>query len=171
MNQAKDNKLPETARVWVYQSQRKLKPEEAATIQVCLNDFLENWTSHKIGVVGTGQLVYNRFLVLMADEDMVKLGGCSIDSSMHFIKAIQQKINTDFFNRLSLAYKVGDDVESCSPEEFKSLVDKGIIHDETIVFNNLIQTKQEFITGWEIPYKDSWHKNLAVSNTPFSSLL
>lgn len=166
-----EDTLPENARIWVYQSNRKLKTEEVLDLQVHLGDFVSRWTSHKIGVAGSGHLLYNRFVVFMADEEAVKLGGCSIDSSVRFLKETQRRIQTDFFDRLSIAYRKGNEVESCTPPEFQKLVEAGVIQDETLVFNNLIQTKKELFTHWEIPYRDSWHKNLAVSHTPFSSLL
>ena len=44
--------------------------------------------------------------------------------------------------------------------EFEKLFSQGILHDNSIVFNNLIITKKELESNWEIPLKDSWHKNL-----------
>ena len=39
------------------------------------------------------------------------------------------------------------------------LSDKSVTGD-TIVFNNLVNTKIEFETAWEVPAKDSWHKHM-----------
>ena len=165
------NKLPDNARVWVYQSTRRLNGDEVILIESAMNHFIDEWTSHRQEVKGSGHVVYNRFIIMLADEEEVKLGGCSIDSSVRFIKKLEQKFNVNFFDRLNIAYKQGNDILSCSRDEFEQLLKKGVVDDNTIVFNNLVQTKLQLLTKWEVPYRESWHKNLAVSHTPFSSLL
>ena len=40
------SKMPNNSRVWVYQSDRKISPEEINTITVQLIDFCNDWTSH-----------------------------------------------------------------------------------------------------------------------------
>jgi hypothetical protein len=166
-----NNNLPETAKVWVYQSTRKFTLPEAVIIKQQLNNFVEQWASHKVGVAGWGELVHNRFIILMADEEHVKLGGCSIDSSVRFIKKLEQDFETRFFDRWNIAYLKGGEVCSSSRNELCKLIEGGEIHDETIVFNNLVQTKGELLNNWQIPYKDSWLKSIAATNTSFTSIL
>ena len=36
------------------------------------------------------------------------------------------------------------------------------ISKKTIVFNNLVQTKIEYLTNWEIPASDSWHARFFI---------
>jgi hypothetical protein len=36
------------------------------------------------------------------------------------------------------------------------------ITSETIVFNNMVNTKEDFENNWEIPAKQSWHKRFLV---------
>jgi hypothetical protein len=45
------------------------------------------------------------------------------------------------------------------------------VNDDTIVFNNLVQTKRDFEAKWQVPYKDSWLKNLETTHTSFSTML
>ena len=40
----------------------------------------------------------------------------------------------------------------------KQFAKENKITSETIVFNNMVQTKQDFETDWEVPAKESWHK-------------
>ena len=166
-----ENNLPNEARVWVYQSNKKFNAEEAIVIQNEINGFVKEWTSHKTEVEGDGKLVYDRFVVLMADEDVVKLGGCSIDSSVRFIKYLGEKFNANFFDRWNIAYKKEEEVFSCSRNEFEKLLAEEFITDSTLVFNNLIQTKKDFLIKWEIPYAQSWLKDIAAAHTSFDSVL
>jgi hypothetical protein len=58
------------------------------------------------------------------------------------------------------AYKNGHDLKLASRKDFEGLVAKGIVHDETLVYNNLVNTAGALETEWEIPFKQSWHKQL-----------
>ena len=42
------------------------------------------------------------------------------------------------------------------------MLETGKINDETIVFNNLVTTKQELETNWAIPLKDSAFAKFAL---------
>jgi hypothetical protein len=165
------NLLPSNSRVWVYQSVRKLSPEESRALEVKIKQFVLGWTSHKAGVVGDGGLLYERFVVLMADEAHTGVSGCSLDSSIHFIKEIEKEMDTNFFDRWNIAYKQEKEVLSCSLTEFGKLLERGEINDDTIVFNNLVQSKKDFESRWQIPYKESWLKNIEATHTSFGSML
>jgi hypothetical protein len=165
------NLLPSNSRVWVYQSVRQLSSDEVNQIEAKIRRFVANWSSHKEGVVGYGALLYDRFVVLMADEEHTGVSGCSLDSSIHFIKEIEKDSGTNFFDRWNIAYKKDREVLSCSLTEFGKLVETGEVDDDTVVFNNLVQSKAEFESKWQIPYKDSWLKNIQAAHTSFSSLL
>jgi len=41
---------------------------------------------------------------------------------------------------------------------FKDSYASGKINDETLVFDNLVKTKDQFLTQWLLPLKDSWHR-------------
>ena len=47
-----------------------------------------------------------------------------------------------------------------SLSDFKTLIYEGKINEESIVFNNLIKTKKDYIERWEVQLKNSWHKTL-----------
>lgn len=166
-----NNNLPDNAKVWVYQSTRPFTMAEAITIRRHINAFVEQWTSHKAGVTGWGELLHNRFVILMADESEVKPSGCSIDSSVRFMKGLEQELNTQFFDRWNIAYMKNGEVLSCNKEELSRLLDSGEINDDTIVFNNLVLTKGELQNNWQVPYSQSWIKRIATANTSFNSVL
>jgi hypothetical protein len=166
-----NNNLPNSARAWVYQSTRKLSLAETISIRQRINGFVDQWTSHKADVLGWGDLLHDRFIILMADEAHVSLGGCSIDSSVRFVKGLEEEFQTKFFDRWNIAFRTGNDVLSVGRDEFARLLDTGEITDDTIVFNNLVQTKADLLQKWQVPYKESWLKSVALTNTPFNSLL
>jgi hypothetical protein len=42
-------------------------------------------------------------------------------------------------------------------KEFRSLAKKRKVTTETIVFNNLVVDKEEYLSHWEGPVRNSWH--------------
>lgn len=166
-----NNLLPSHSKVWVYQSVNPFTETEAQIISEKVKQFVRQWTAHKEQVTGDGFVLYNRFVVLMADESAVGVSGCSMDASVHFIKGLANEFNTDFFDRWNIAYMENDKVVSCNRADFEKLVESGTVNDDTFVFNNLVQTKKDFETNWKVPYAKSWLKNLVQTHTSFSSVL
>ncbi len=148
------------SRVWVYQSNRELSSSETETLKKKATEFVAGWTAHNNQLKAEAKIYYNRFLVLIVDEEQAAASGCSIDTSVKFIKEAEVEFKITLLDRMNLAYKKGDKVLSAPKAEFEQLMLKGEINDDTIVFNNLVTTKAEFDTNWEIPLVKSWHKNL-----------
>ena len=100
------------SRVWVYQSNRTFTMGEIFEIEPLLENFVENWKSHGLRVKGYATVLYGQFIVIMADETATTVGGCSTDSSVHVIKAIEQLTGVQMFNRTLLAFYVKDKVQT-----------------------------------------------------------
>ena len=150
--------LPGSSKVWIYQSDREFSNEECDAIREQLNDFVKSWAAHGSKLMGAGELFYNRFLVLFIDEQQVIASGCSVDSSVNFVKSLEAKYSTDFFNRLNIAYRNDNSEIKLSPMgEFENLVKEGKLNENSIVFNNLVTSLDEFQSEWEVPIKNSWH--------------
>src|SRR5688572_24012575 len=112
------NELPGNSRVWIYQSNRELTAEETQQASAMIKEFVQQWTSHSEKVVADGAIVYNRFIVLVADESFVSLGGCSIDSSVKIMRQLEQQFNIALFDRLAVAYRENDSIKTASQSAF-----------------------------------------------------
>ena len=166
-----ENNLPDSSKVWIYQSSRKLSDHEASQVEARVKNFVSQWNSHKVSIAGDGKLLHNYFVILMADESQAGVSGCSIDSTVHFIKSLGQEFNTNFFDRWNLAYIKDGEVVGVHRDDFDRLLNTGKINDDTIVFNNLLHNKGDFKTKWQVTYRQSWLKNLKVAHLPFNSVL
>ena len=156
--------MHEKSKVWIYASDREFTDEEARSMSSRIEKFIQNWTSHSQQVTAGFEIRYNRFLILLLDESHVAAGGCSIDSSVHFIKSLEKDYQITITDRMKFAFRQGDRIDQVSKSEFEKLLSEGIITDDTVVFNNLVASKQELDTNWEIPFSKSWHKNFFGSN-------
>jgi hypothetical protein len=152
--------LPEdfsdTSRVWIYQSSRLFFISEALEMEDMLNDFAAGWKSHGAPVKGFANLFFGRFIVLMADETATGVSGCSTDSSVHLIKAIEEKYKVQMFDRQNLAFIVKDKIEVIPLSQLEYAVENNFINADTLYFNNTVLSKKEMIEKWIIPVKESW---------------
>jgi hypothetical protein len=150
----------ENSRVWVYQSNRKLTGEEVSKINSELDEFTIGWTAHNNQLKATGEIRYNRFIVLIVDESQAGASGCSIDKSVRFVKHIEEAYDIHLLDRFNLAYRQGSEVLSAPRHEFEEMLKQGSINTNTVVFNNMVQNLKDLQTKWEVPFKDSWHIQL-----------
>lgn len=153
-------RFPDHSRVWIYQAGRELNPQELTTVEKALQEFTGSWSAHGKPLSAAGLIRYNRFIILMVDEDHEAPSGCSIDKSASLIRELGTKLGVDFFDRWNIAYRKGDHILSCSREEFEAKIRQGEITSGTIVFNNLAATKAELEQNWEVSMKDSWHARI-----------
>jgi len=153
------------SRVWVYQSNREFSASEVTAIQEKLDAFTAQWLAHGQQLKAKAEIFYNYFIVITVDETASNVTGCSIDASVRVLKEIEQEYQVDLFNRFNLAYLMDGKVITLNKEDFETLVSIKKITPDTIVFNNMVQTLDEFKHKWEVPFSQSWH------NTVFSHLI
>ena len=146
------------SKLWVYQAARNFNDEEVKQLTAHCIEFEKGWMSHNSKVTAAVEVIHNRFIVIAVDERNVPAGGCSIDTSMHFIKAMEQKFNVDLLNRNLIAYIHDNDIQSCTMHEFEAKLADGSINENTLVFNNMVTTKALFDSSWKVPVSKSWHK-------------
>lgn len=144
-------------RIWIYQANRTLNNEEAKSLLEKMDKFTEQWTAHGKQLVAQALLKYNQFLIIRVNEGLVKATGCSIDKSTDTLKQVQQELGLDFFDRMQIAYRDGENIKTVSRTDFEELIESGKVDKNTIVFNNMVGNSQELEENWEVPLKDSWH--------------
>src|SRR6186713_2926810 len=144
------------SRVWIYQSSRLFTLSEALAVEELLNDFTDKWLSHGTPVKGAAYLFFGQFIILIADEKATGVSGCSTDSSVRFIKDIEQRFGVNMFDRTTLAFVVKDKVQLLPLSQLQYAFDNRFIDSYTLYFNNLVQTKAELENNWLVPIKDSW---------------
>lgn len=147
------------AKVWIYQSNRMFGIAEALEIESILETFVANWKSHGAPVKGYANLLFGQFIVIMADETNVTVGGCSTDASVHVIKQIETTFKVNMFDRQSLAFIIKDKVQLLPLAQLNYAVENNFIDGDTLYFNNLVFTKQDVLTKWIVPAKNTWLAN------------
>lgn len=145
--------FPDTSRVWIYSSNREITANEINFIQRNLAEFTQQWATHGKELVASAAVILNNFVVFVVDEKHLKASGCSIDSSVRFIKSIGSELKIDFFNRLSVLIENNGVLERINYNELKSFPD-------SILFDTTLQNLGDFRANFAIKLSESRLFNL-----------
>jgi oligoribonuclease (3'-5' exoribonuclease) len=151
------NELPDHSRIWIYQANRSFTESELAELENSMLDFLKEWTAHGSDLHAGFEIKYKRFLIIGLDQTNASASGCSIDASVHFIQSLEKKYKVELLDRMNVSFKQGEYIAYKPLKDFKKLAKAKSVSANTIVFNNLVATKQDYIENWEVPVSESWH--------------
>jgi hypothetical protein len=157
--------LPDTARVWIYQSTKTFDAQTLPSLKEDLQQFLIQWTAHGQGLKAGFTIPFNRFIVLGVDQQHAQASGCSIDSSVRFIREMESKYQTTLLDNSLIAYNQNGQILMEPIFGFKKLIASGQVDANTIVYNNLLTHKYDFLSRWMTPAKDAWHRKFFKENT------
>lgn len=146
----------ESSRVWIFQSSRPFIEKEQKEIDEQLHHFYEQWEAHGTPVKGWAKLLFNRFIIVMADEEATHVSGCSTDGMMRVIKSLERQYSVNFFDRMTVTFLKNDKTEMLPFNQVQYALDKGYINEDTLTFNNIAATKKELLESWLVPLKNSW---------------
>jgi len=152
------DELADDARIWIYQANRSLSDSEEQEIIIAIKNFLKQWTSHGNDLKAGFELKYKRFIVIGLDAQ-TQASGCSIDASVHFIQELEQRYQISLLDRMNVSFKQGAYVAYKPLKDFKAMAKSKSVSKNTIVFNNLVANKAEYLDHWEVPAAESWHSN------------
>src|SRR5690606_29339606 len=151
--------FPDDARVWIYQADRPFAAEDINLINTEIEAFCAQWTSHNSALRAIGGVMHDIFVVLVADESAARASGCSIDKSVAFIKALEQRYSRRLLDRQQIAWLDENEALQIMPlSGLKQAVAEGRISPDTIVFDNLVSNRKDFLHGWTVRLGDSWMK-------------
>ncbi len=149
------DKIPQNARIWVYQINRQLTDNEASTIENYLKSAVNQWAAHGSPLMASAKVLHHRFVIIALDQSFNEASGCSIDASTNWFKELGEQLNVDFFDR-SQAYLDGNEIKTFSVFQSKKAVESELISPETIIFNNVnLVTLSDLSSKWQIKAIDA----------------
>ncbi|QHI35346.1 hypothetical protein IMCC3317_06920 [Kordia antarctica] len=151
------NTISEEAKVWIYQANRSFSETELEEIKAKLADFITQWTAHGSDLQASFEIKYKRFIIIAVDQDTQAATGCSIDASVRFIQQLEKDYNVDLMDKMNVSYKQGEYIAYKDLKDFRKMAKDNAVTGKTIVFNNLVTTKADFLENWEVPASESWH--------------
>lgn len=150
------NEFADNSRVWIYQSNRIFSLSEALEIEKILESFLADWKAHGNPVKGFANLFFGQFIIILADETNTVVSGCSTDSSVRLIKAIEEAFKVNLFDRTQMAFYMNDKIQLLPISQVEYAITNEFIQPTTLFFDNSVGTKKELLHRWIVPIQHSW---------------
>lgn len=145
-------------RVWIFQADRPIPANELEIVDRKLRDFTEVWAAHGKPLKTSFIVKFNQFIILAADENHQETSGCSIDSAVRVVKEIEQMTGIPLFDRNQVAFKINETIIMAPIQHIKQKFHDGIWNEQTLTFNNLVNTKSAFEQQWLVPAGKTWLK-------------
>ncbi|MCC5923190.1 MAG: hypothetical protein JJT77_05355 [Crocinitomicaceae bacterium] len=148
------DKFSPDARVWLYATNRVLSQDEILFLENKLNVFTAQWAAHGKPLMANFRILKAVVVMLVVEESVTAPSGCSIDASVHLMKAIGQELNIDFFDRLNVWLERDGELKRVHISELNELHQAG-----WLVLDCSEEKLKNVIANWPKPLNDSSYKN------------
>ncbi len=159
--------LPDSARAWIFASERALTPEEAERVLAAVDGYLADWAAHGTPLRSGCELREGKFLIVAVDERAAGASGCSIDWLYRALRQLETGLGT----RLMVGGKVfardaRGAVQGMSRDEFTQRSENGEIDAVTTVFDTSLTSLGAIRSAFETEAGKSWHASLLAESAP-----
>lgn len=154
------SEMPDSSRVWVYQSDRFLTDVEVGVLRDMATSFVGMWESHGQILDASAEVFHNLFVVIAVNESTAAASGCGIDKSVSFIKKCEERLGISLMDRHNVAYQAESELKLSRISDFWALRKAGVVTGDTLLYNNLVKTTGELRTEWLVPFDRSWHREI-----------
>jgi hypothetical protein len=152
------DRLPPSARLWVFAAERPLDTAERARLLDLVDDFLSSWKAHGVPLTSAREFRYDRFLLVGVDEAATGASGCSIDAMVHQLETLERALGVALLDHGPVLFRRDDTIARLPRPDFAELARRGDVSPETIVFDNTVTRVGDLREGrWERPARESWH--------------
>ena len=152
------DRLPDSARLWVFAASRPLEAAERDALLGAVDDFLDQWNAHRVPLDCARDLRYDQFLIVAADQEAAGVSGCSVDALVRTMKGLGQQFGVDLVDHASVFYRDGGVIQRVTRDDFAEAASRGVVTPRTCVFDNTVQSAGALRAGaWEAPAEHTWH--------------
>ena len=156
MPQVPFDQLPSDARLWIFPAARPLNDEERRRVLAEADAFIDKWMAHGVPLTAGRDLRHNQFVLVGVNERAAGVSGCSVDALVRRMDQLGRELGVDLVDNAPVQYREGNTIARASRDEFSSLVAKGAVNLNTVVFDNTV-TKVGDVDRWEVRAADAWH--------------
>ncbi len=156
------DQMPEDARLWIYQCNRKFSSAEIEGINSSLQEFLASWDAHGIAIKSSYRLYYDQVIVLAVDESSHGASGCSIDASVAFMKSLERTYEISLTDRTQIGFVIDKEITVLNISQIKKAIISDKIKPDDIILNNSVSSVAEFKKFWYQTVDQSWCKKYLI---------
>ncbi|EMR03110.1 hypothetical protein [Cesiribacter andamanensis] len=150
--------LPAASRVWIYAAPRPFNQAELQHIEATAPAFLDDWATHGSPMQASYHILQGQFLVLAVNEAVQAASGCSIDSSMGYIRSLEQQFSLSLTDRSQVYVLQEGRVQAIPVAALKQRIADGALTPESLLLNTLAATKGALEQHWQQAAGQSWLK-------------
>lgn len=149
--------LPDSARVWVFGSDRPLSDEATEALMKDVETYLADWKAHGEPLTVGYEWRFGRLLVVGVDQRTAGASGCSIDGLFRVLQGLESKVGARLVAGGRVFYRDGQGaVQSAERHELKQLLASGAISADSVVFDTSLTDLGLLREGFERPARKSW---------------
>jgi hypothetical protein len=150
------DQLPDTARLWVFASDRPLTGDDAVAVLETVDEFLAAWKAHGVPLVCARDWRDDRFLAIGVDVNAENASGCSIDGLFRALQQLEQSVGSRLVGGGRVFYRTTTGIETTSRAEFVERVKSGTVARTTPVFDTGLSAASAWRTRFEQPAGSGW---------------
>jgi hypothetical protein len=153
--------LPDEARVWVFGSDRPLKPAEAQQLLDEVDRFLERWAAHGAPLHAARDWREDHFLTIAVDSRYENASGCSIDGLYRGLRALESAIGAHLLGGGRIHYRSpAGKVVAATRDDVERLASSGALARDTRVFDTTVTNLGDWRRRFETTVGESWYAEL-----------
>lgn len=144
--------LPDSARVWVFASDRPLALDESAMLLREVDAFLDQWKAHGAPLRTAREWRDEQFLVVGVDPTFEQASGCSIDGLFRSLQELGARLGTSLVSGGRVFYRDESGATRLAPRpQLRTL-----IGPDTPVFDTSLTSAGDYRSRFERPAAQSW---------------
>ena len=150
--------LPDSSRIWIFQSSRLLGADEEKVLLDMTSHFLAQWTAHQQQLKAGCTIVDGLFLLIAVDEHYTGASGCSLDKLHHFVKDAGRQLSLDLLDRLNVALhqEGAPGWRQIRLHDLENMISKGEVSGLHKVADVSIQTLGDYRAGFIKRIQETW---------------
>ena len=154
------SQLPDSARVWVFASDRELSGAVADSLLAAVDQFLSQWKAHGVPLRSARDWRDDRFLAVGVDVNEENASGCSIDGLFRTLQQLQRVIGAQLVGGGRVFVRSDEGVEMMSREDLVQRIANGGVTKETAVFDTSLTDAGSWRERFELPAGRAWTSKL-----------
>lgn len=155
------DQLPESARVWIFASDRSLTGDDARTLLRAADAFLAQWKAHGAPLRCAREWTEDRFLAIGVDPTVEQASGCSIDGLFRGLQSQERTLGTRLVAGGRVFYRdANGQPQLATRPELPTLAANGELSADTPVFDTSITEAGAYRERFVRPARDTWVASL-----------
>lgn len=144
--------LPDSARLWVFASDRQLRPDESKALLAEVDAWLDQWKAHGAPLRSAREWREDQFLAIGVDPTTEQASGCSIDALFRSLQQLGTRFGTSLVAGGRVFYRDASGAPRMAP---RSEVQREITMDTT-VFDTSLTDAGAYRARFERPASETW---------------